>query len=294
MRIAFVWTNGVKNKEVFNWWNDGLRAAMRIIEKDHEVTYHEPDEDLPTVDWVLFWESPCTINSEFGSAYKKVMNSPQKTALLFSGGSIKREWVEGFDHIFVESKINKDEFDALGVKNSTAFGVNTDIFYPLGIAKEFTTVTHGTCAGWKRQSLAGEAMGKDALIFGRNQEGDPHEFVRAREYGAVVIPEGQSFEKTNLLINSAQVGLNCASFWGGGQRATLEAMACGLPVIVMNDSPKNMEYVQDSGTGIICNPNAQDIRKAVEESLGQKGNREYVMSKWTPQHYADAILNVIS
>lgn len=300
MRIAFVWTNGVKDEYRFNWWNDGLRAAMRLIEKEHTVTYHEPYEDLPEVDWILFWEAPCTHDSEFGDSYRKVMNSPQKKALLFAGGPIKYEWVKGFDHVFVESKINKEEFDALGVPNSTAFGVNTEIFRPIpDITKRYKTVTHGTCAGWKRQGLAGEAMGPLAFVFGRDQSTDPYEFQKARQHGANVIDVEQTFQNTAMMLNTGFIGLNCASYWGGGQRATLEAMACGLPVIVMNDSPKNMEFIEDSGIGAIVSPNANDIAVAVGDLMESKRDfvkecREYVMSKWTPLHYSQALLAVIS
>lgn len=301
LKINFIWTNGVKNKDRFDRWNDGLRQALRLIEAEgHEISFHEPDEDLPNADWNLFWEAACSFNADngVGDAYKKVLSSPIKTALHFAGGPIKREWVEGFDHIFVESKINKDEFDALGIKNSTAFGVNTDIFTPLNLSRPFKTVTHGTCASWKRQWLVAEAMGSDALIFGQPQAVDPKAFDLSRELGANVLLE-QSYEKTNELINRAKVGVNCADYWGGGQRTTLELMACGLPVVVMNDSPKNMEYLLESGLGFICNPNAQDIQKAVEQALllpetERIKNRWYVMSKWTPEHYKDAILNALT
>lgn len=299
MKIAFVWTNGVKDQYRFNWWNDGLREAMRILELEHEVTYHEPSEDLPEVDWIFFWEAPCTHDSEYGASYKKVMNSPQKKALLFAGGPIKYEWVKGFDHVFVESKINKDEFDKLGVRNSTAFGVNTRIFKPDESEKTYTTVTHGTCANWKRQWLAGEAMGAQALVFGRDQEHDRYPFIKAREWGAHVIDTEQSFEQANALINTARIGLNCADFWGGGQRASLEAMACGLPIIVMNDSPKNSEYVEDSELGVIVTPEAHDIIRAVDDLSKshvdfKKECREYVLSKWSERHYAQALISGIS
>lgn len=299
MRIAFVWTNGVKDSYRFNWWNDGLREAMRILELEHDVTYHEPYEDLPEVDWIFFWEAPCTINSEYGDSYKKVMNSPQKKALLFAGGPIKYEWVKGFDHVFVESKINKDEFDAIGVRNSTAFGVNTRIFKPQTVDKTYKTVTHGTCASWKRQGLAGEAIREHALIFGRDQATDRRPFDIARDFGAKVIDVEQSFEESNALINTAYIGLNCADFWGGGQRASLEAMACGLPIIVMNDSPKNCEYVEDSGLGLMVSPEVHDIQRAVDELMKSKVDferecREYVLSKWSERHYALALIKGIS
>lgn len=298
MRIAFCWTGGVRDKARFDHWNDGLRAAMRLIEKEHTVTYHEPDEDLPEVDWILYWEAPCTYTSEvWGDAYKKVMNSPQKKALFFAGGPIQEEWVRGFDHIFVESRVNKEEFDALGIKNSTAFGVNTDIFYPIPGKKKHKTVTHGTCASWKRQWLVAEAMGSDALIFGADQATDPYAFVRSRELGAKVLLE-QSYEETNRLLNLTEVGVNCADKWGGGQRSTLECMAIGLPVVVMNDSPKNIEYIEGAGVGEICNPNGPDIRRAVGYAMAYTQEQrdqiqQYVMDNWTHVHYKNAILRIL-
>ncbi len=295
-RIAFCWTNGIKHKDRFDRWNDGLRAALRLIEAEHEVTYHEPDEVLPTVDWILYWEAGCTMESpEDGHKYRAILNSPQKKALLFAGGPVKEKYFQGFDHIFVESKINKDEFDALGMKNSTAFGVNTDIFFPINDAdKKFTTVTHGACAGWKRQHLVGQAMKEKALVFGQYQASDPYVFEECRRNGATVMPE-QTYEETNRLLNSASVSVNCADYWGGGQRATLEAMACDIPVVVMSDSPKNREYVEESECGYIVNPDPQSIVIGVHTALQMKKpkSRDYVMSKWTPEHYKNALLNAI-
>jgi len=293
MRIAFVWTNGVRDRAVFNHWNDGLRAAMRLIEQEHEVTYHEPYEDLPPVDWVLYWEAACTHDSpEWGASYRKVQSAPYKKALLFAGGPIKEHWVRGFDHVFVESQINEEEFNAIGVKNSRAFGVNTDIFKPMDVPKTHTTVTHGACAGWKRQYLVCEAMGDKALVFGRFQEHDPFNFNRCRECQATVI-EQQPYEEAARLINSAHVSVNCAEYWGGGQRATLEAMACDIPVVVMDDSPKNREYIEEAGIGVVCHHSAPAIKEAVDGLIGIKGGRDYVLKKWTPEHYKNAILNAL-
>lgn len=298
MRIAFVWTNGVRDQARFEHWNDGLRAAMRQIEGDHEVTYHEPDEDLPEVDWILFWEAACTHDSpEWGAAYQKVQNSSQKKALLFAGGPIKKEWLRGFDHVFYESECNGEELRELGIPCSQAFGVNTDIFRPLDVGKQFEVVAHGTCASWKRQWLVGESFGEQALVFGRFQETDPRPFEDCKRFGAMVLPE-QGYKSTALLINSAYVALNCADKWGGGQRQTLEAMACDLPVVVMKDSPKNIEYITESGLGVIAEPNIHSIREAVIEAkkqhLQNKGKyHDYVIEKWSHSHYAAAIIKAL-
>jgi glycosyltransferase involved in cell wall biosynthesis len=293
MKIAFCWTNGVRNKDRFDRWNDGLRAAMRIIEQQHEVTYHEPEDDIPEVDWILYWEAPCTHDSaQDGWKYKKLLQHPSKKALLFAGGPVDIRWVVGFDHIFVESEINEREFEAIGMPWSRAFGVNTDIFKPLDVPKTYDTVTHGTSASWKRQWLVCEAMHDKALVFGQFQKSDQRPFKDCEACNSCVMHE-QPYEEANKLLNSAHVAVNCADYWGGGQRATLEAMACDLPVIVMTDSPKNREFIEESGYGEIVEPSAPQIALAVERLKGKKFGRDYVMSKWTPQHYADAILKVL-
>jgi hypothetical protein len=68
-------------------------------------------------------------------------------------------------------------------------------------------------------------------------------------------------------------------------------MACNLPVVVMSDSPKNCEYVNESGCGFIANPDPASIREVVTGAIGTtQKSREYVMSKWTPQHYAESLM----
>jgi hypothetical protein len=61
----------------------------------------------------------------------------------------------------------------------------------------------------------------------------------------------------------------------------------------MSDSPKNAEYVIESGAGVVCEPTPEAIRLAIEEAKTKTGGYEYVQSKWTEKHYADAILKAI-
>ena len=72
---------------------------------------------------------------------------------------------------------------------------------------------------------------------------------------------------------------------------TLEAMACNVPPIVMKDSPKNCEYVEDSGIGLVVTPDIYAIREAIEKiKLSPNlAGREYILSKYTGKHYAVAL-----
>lgn len=298
MKIAFVW-QGFDGR--YGAWRDGLWAAMKIVEKHHEVRYfdfplatngiHEYNPDM-----VLYWEAPCTYAGKDRMNYWEVQALPYKKALLFAGGNLKPEWLEGFDLFFVESKINEEEFTALGKPWKRAFGVNTQIFKPEKQPKVFDGVFQATCASWKRPWIGSEALGNKYMVMGRYQETDPIGFQRVRESGGLVLPE-QTAEGVNSLINASHTVVNTSDFWGGGQRSTLEAMAAGIPVVVMEDSPKNREFVEESGFGIIVNPNPQAVKDGVETlkrlQLDPNKGIEYVKSKFTEQHYADAIMSGI-
>jgi glycosyltransferase involved in cell wall biosynthesis len=293
--LAFIW-QGSSKPEVFSWWNDGLRQAMLLLEKKYEVHYKEPWDEI-TEDIVLYWEAPVTAVGKNGEFYNKIRNLPQKKILLFAGGAIRPEWVAGFDHICVESKINLLELQSMGFSVSTAFGINDSVFKPMNLEKKWDGIHHATSASWKRQWLMAEALGNKCLVVGREQPEDMWPFQRSKELGATVMGQ-HSFEEVAKLINQSHTLCQTSEFWGGGQRATLEAMACGVPPIVMTDSPKNMEYVEESGFGKIVEPSAPQIKLAVEELKANPPDPmigvSYVKSKFTARHYADNLLKAIN
>lgn len=296
MKIGFVW-QGSSDDAVFAHWNDGLREAMRVIEQKHTVFYYEPWDDITDVDVILYWEAPCTVNGPNSLHYQKVQNNGAKKALLFAGGPLEKEWVLGFDLLFIESEINEKECDELGIPYVRAFGINDRVFTPEKQPKVFDGIHHGTCASWKRQWLVAKALEDKALICGRYQQEDPRAFDESREHGALVLGEMRQ-GPLNSLLNASWSMVQTSDYWGGGQRATLEAMSAGVPIICMEDSPKNREFVEESGAGIVVRPDYRAIQDAVEEIKGwteeqRLRGHEYVQSKWTAKQYADTILTTI-
>jgi len=293
MTIGFVW-QGVSQGDTFNRWNDGLRHAMRILESEHTVRYMEPWDPCDDVDVFLYWEAPCTARGQNAQHYDRIRTLDKPKALLFAGGPIEWETARGFDHIFVENECNKTEFEHLGFSTSVAFGVNTDDFRPKRMEKKFDAFFHATFAGWKRHELFADAFGARGAVAGRVQEHDRAGYNRCQELGVTIYPEADA-KTLARYIAEAHVMVNTSEFWGGGQRTTLEAMSCNAPVLVMSDSPKNREYVEESGQGEICDPDPLVIRETVESMKGKRyKGRAYVLGKWTPQHYADNLNKVIT
>lgn len=297
MNIAFVW-QGINGR--YGHWQDGLYAAMRLLEADNNVTYHDVTElgsIPPETDVVLYWEAPCTLNGKDRQNYLNVIDLPYKKALLFAGGPVRQDICYGFDLYFVESRINEEEFEALGLPWKRAFGVNTQIMKPEPFTKLYEGMMQATFAGWKRHELFAEALGDTGLVCGRLQEHDRNGYNTCVEKQVRILPE-QKAETVAMLINKSLTVVNTSSEWGGGQRCTLEAMACGVPVIVMADSPKNREFVEDGGAGLVVPPEPNAIRDAVRtikewSPLDRSRGHAYVLSKWSEQHYATALLEGI-
>lgn len=303
MKIAFYW-QGVSGR--YGQWNDGLRAALEIIKaRGNIITMLEPGVDAPKdTDIILYWEAPITLQGKDADKYRHVIAQPYPKALLFAGGRVDAKNCYGFDLYFVESKINEEEFEALGLPWKRAFGVNTQIFKPEKQPKVFDGFMQATYAGWKRHSLFAEALGRRGACAGRKQAHEPFCYEICEQKGVLTLPE-LSAEAVASMINGSRFVVNTAEYWGGGQRCTLEAMACGVPVIVMSDSPKNCEYVQEAesmglSAGVPVEPTPEGIRGAIAkykryeelEAVG-RGGVEYVRSRWTETHYADALLEGI-
>lgn len=295
MRIAFVW-QGISGR--YGQWKDGLYAAMKHIEREHEVRYFEPnDQSIEEFkpDWILYWESPVTYNGKDGNNYRRIMGMPFKKALLFAGGEIKPELVYGFDHLFIESAIDMDTCERYGLPHSRAFGINDEIFRSECQPKIWDGMHHSTCASWKRTWLMTKALKSKSFICGRFQESDPRCWLDARDHGALILPE-QSAESVNSLLNASHCLVQTSEFWGGGQRATLEAISAGIPVVCMEDSPKNREFVEESRYGLVVKPESGAILDAVERIKKIHWNIADAMEykkKWSSKKYAEDILKVL-
>lgn len=284
MRIAFLWEG---NQNYRFRLTDGLGEALKALrERGHEIGYFEPDDEVKIIgfnpDVILNWGPLSARTTE------QVKSYPYKKAIAFGGGPIDESNVHGFDLYFTESQINEQELEKFGKPWMRAFGINEKIFTPQNLEKKYDGCFAGTFALWKRPELFAKALKDKGVAVGIFQEHEKQCYEVCQEEGVETHNE-ISREEIAKFINQSHTVVNTADFWGGGQRLTLEAMACNVPVIVMSDSPKNIEYVNEAG-GLIVQPEVEQIKEAVKFAKGQPCNtRDYILSKFTIKHYADAL-----
>lgn len=287
-RIAFIWQDGHR----YDWqWRDGLWAALNIIGKKHDVGYFAPWEQARISgfrpDMLMFW------GAATDDYAKKIVSWPIKKALCFGGGPLSPELVHGWDVVFVESKVDQDALCKAQNRVIRAFGINEALFCPNRLPKRYGAVLAATFAAWKRHDLFAKTMKNAGVAIGIKQDHERWCYEVCLENGVRVFEELPR-EKIAEVLNQSYAALNTADANGGGQRFVLEAMACNVPPIVMSDAPKNCEFVEESGFGIICEPTVEAIKKALidADNLTPIG-REYIMRKWTSSHYAASLMDGI-
>ncbi len=224
---------------------------------------------------------------------KKLVGRGVPMALMFSGGIGLGEPPK-IDMFFVESEVYKTWFEMRGLPVMTAFGCNNRIFKPMKQPKIFDAIFPATFAGWKRHHLFAKAtQGMKALACGYMYNDHETEcWGLPQELGVAITPH-LSNEAVNSFINMSHVVVVTSDSSGGSQRTVLEAMACGVPVIAMEDSDKTSEYVKESGFGMVVGPTIENIRGAIEtlkaNPLDPKIGIKYIQDKWSARRYADSL-----
>lgn len=321
MRIAFVWDWPSEFSQTMTW-HDGLAAAVKILSERHELqffTMGKRDETLihdyfpinvRTADTLLYdvgkfkpdvilmW-GDCTRPNA-----KPLADLGIPMALCFAGGDTNGPTQVYFDHFFVESAEYLERFEASGCSVSTAFGTNTELFKPIdGMQKHFDTIFPATFCEWKRHRLYREAVqGLRNVCAGfmyPDHERDCWEDTM--KAGVLTLPH-VSAETLRFLYAASKVCVVTSKGTGGSQRTVLEAMSMNIPVVVTEDC-KGYEYVHDaanfSHVGWDVPPEPQRIRGTVDDIIKFQETavfykchgRDYILSKWTETHYADALEN---
>lgn len=299
IRAVFVWDYPTPPIDIVAW-DDGLHMALRVMKIKYGVEFYPVCTDdtkqiyevIETVkpDFVLCWGS--LDRPSFGG----INQFDIPTFLCFAGGSVKHGNRDNFEAIFVENDKYVEEFEAEGYDGVLkAFGVNDATFIPtIQMQPHFEAIYPATFIDHKRHELFAGAVGNKGLAVGSMHEEFRHCINYCLEKGTMVLPK-VAYETLPYLIAQSQSVVITAKENGGSQRTVLEAMSMNKPVIVTSDNTRCVEYIKESGVGLIAEPNIESIKDAIKRRGSAKAEfgRKFIESKYTATHYANAMFDRI-
>lgn len=231
-------------------WKDGLWAALNILKKDYEITFWNISESVMTdfngYDLVLGWGA-------FFSKVDKTVRAiakDSKKGLCIAGNSTP-PFVEAFEYdvLFYETEWQKEN-ELEGIPNTFhAFGINTDIYKlpEKPVEKFWNYLGVGSFSSWKRWEKMAQKPG-NKLVVGHYQMENTHEsdVIALFCLGSkiMVSNEVEPEKLAQIYHMSKWLYLPCNLKGGGGERALLEARACGTGVLVEDDNPKLQQLLE--------------------------------------------------
>lgn len=224
-------------------WRDGLWRALKELANEFEITKRnlqtaEGCDNFDDYDVVLGWGG-------FGSGVDNIImsvNTKAKKGLCIGGNVFP--FHPGYDILFYETEAVKN---ILHIKGNCvhAFGVNTDIYNPFRCGKLFDYLGVGSFSSWKRWEKMKDKTGV-RLVIGEYQNDNETESLSIIKdlvkngVGAMSMVDPENLAK---LYNASQKVYIPADMNGGGERAVLEARACGIPVEVDDNNEKLKELL---------------------------------------------------
>lgn len=228
-----------------DYWRDGLWAALRVLDKKYDIDRRNIrlGEKLPQIDseYILVWGA---LNSW---QVAEVAKLPIPKGICVAGGPVVHPVVHDYDDVYVETRWHAREFRRIGTKTMLAFGTNTDLFNPIeGQQKIFRAIYPAAFAKWKRHNIFARKYKKQGLAVGYMQPGgvEPECLGVCVENHVAVLPRVTPEVLVWLYNMSRRVHIT-ADLWGGGERAVLEGLACGIDVEVEQDNPKLLELLEE-------------------------------------------------
>ena len=251
----------------FEPYADGYGEAMRLISVSHDVTEYNwavsgrPTEEtissFDLFDYVLVKSNWYWYLDEF--VRQSLRNCKARLVLLISGTSTPPNLTEMrvYHTLFYETDWYWNSFSTELLAHGRvfkAFGINTNVMN-LGIAtnnplfeqpRPFDFVFVGHVSFTLKRADVLMALPGFRLAMGVIDTSDLDDVASLREAGVIVANSMGSYADLAAILRMARNVVVPTPIWGGGERATLEARACGAHVWVADDNKK----IQD----LLCGP----------------------------------------
>lgn len=253
-----------KDSLKYQCWSDGFAEAMHLLSRQWEIHWIHVDDFFP---YFLFRKyDALLVKSNWGwrvdriiQRWRRLLNTPCFLILSGSQTPPDPEVIKAYVHVFYETSYYQ-RWEEHFRSSSLAFGINTNLYFPGVRKKKWDYLGIGALRGYKRWERLASRPGRK-LIIGEDS-GEEARALRAElEARGVEVKGFQRPEVLREYILSSKTVYIPACLQGGGERAVLEARACGVPVEVEEDNPKLQ--------GVLSGPlrNQHDYGDAIKRCL---------------------------
>jgi len=233
-----------KNHFKYEKWTDGFTQTINILKTSYDIDLVNSKDNLTidfnTYDIVFFKES---FEGKIYKKYQQQLVLKNKIGLIISASNIipTDSQLKIYDLLFYETywyctyaKLNRH-------KNAYhAFGVDTNIMKKINTNKEFDVIFVGAICEYKRPLHILNIPGTKVCI-GTKSDKSIELNLRKND---VHIKDFVSHEELAILYNKSNLCYIPCKTHGGGERAVLEARACGIPVKIEDDNFKLKELCE--------------------------------------------------
>ena len=231
-------------------WHDGFVKAIKILNNDYNYNIsiinlaNEKNIDFGKYECIIIKSNKLVVQLLQGK-YNNWLNIWGKKIKICCIGNSKwipnQKGIEMFDILMYETDWYY-KFASLDRHNYAfkGFGVDTDIMKPITINKEFDCIFVGSVCKYKRPLKILDIEGKKCVI---GQLTDKNIVNKLRKNKDITVYNFASYEDLTLFYNKSKLCYIPCELQGGGERALLEARACGIPVKIENDNPKLKELL---------------------------------------------------
>lgn len=232
-----------------NLWRDGLWAALNLLKDTFNIQFHNLKNASPVVDFngfdfILGWGG---FNSPVDHFLHKLKDSYSnyKYGLCIGGNAFPPIFDGQYDVLFYETEWYKP-FIQSHPNIVHAFGINSNIYNPWKEAPIiWDWLSVGAFAYWKRHERILMKSGTRLVVgeIQRDNWQESFDIISDLLLNGVGVTDMLYPTKLRNIYNCSGTVYIPADINGGGERAVLEARACGRPVEVEEDNPKLKELL---------------------------------------------------
>jgi len=228
-------------------WQDGFVKAMDLLSEDYEVIRVNIAENKPSVDYLNRFDFIIS-KSNWGWYVDKYLRFEIKglkvpRGIVVSGvgtpPALRHQMF--YDVIWHQTYWYKKQLEQHpNIKH--AFGIDTDIMQKdLKTQKVYDWVSVGAFTGYKRYEKFINNITGIKIAIGETSYEDSPIIIKMLKDADIEVQPFMSYEQLRDYLNQSKQMYIPAKIEGGGERAILEARACGLNVKVEPDNPKLYE-----------------------------------------------------